>query len=88
MDLRKENFENFLSLQLSIRMYTPCSSWMNEAQDFSYLSVLEMDEIIEVGIVGSSIDHPQWNLNKVKQRFGKFQCWYILGFYKNCWVPV
>jgi hypothetical protein len=51
MDLRKENFENFLSLQLSIRMYTPCSSWMNEAQDFSYLSVLEMDEIIEVGIV-------------------------------------
>jgi len=24
---------------------------MNEAQDFSYLSVLEMDEIIEVGNV-------------------------------------
>jgi hypothetical protein len=24
---------------------------MNEAQDFSYLSVLEMDEIIEVGSV-------------------------------------
>ncbi len=51
MDLRKENFQNFLSLQLSLTMYMPCSSWMNEAQDFSYLSVLEMDEIIEVGNV-------------------------------------
>jgi len=51
MDLREKKMQNFLSLQLSLMMYMPCSSWMNEAQDFSYLSVLEMDEIIEVGNV-------------------------------------
>jgi hypothetical protein len=38
-------------LQLSLTIYMQCSSRMNEAQDFSYLSVLEMDEIIEVGNV-------------------------------------
>jgi hypothetical protein len=70
MDLRKEVFQKFLSLELSLTTYMPCSSWMNEGQDFSYLSVLEMDEIIEVGNV-RKLNWP----SKMESNQGQTEIW-------------